>query len=79
MKINYDPEADTLYIRFKEDRIEESDELKEGIILDYNKKGEIVAIEFLEAAKILSKKPEVSIDFPFIKKFGLIPKSYVHT
>ena len=51
MKIKYDKETDVMYIQFSDDDIVESDEQKPGIIIDYNAKEEIVAIEVLNASK----------------------------
>ena len=51
MKVTYDPETDTLTIRLKEAHISESDELQEGIIADYDAKGNIVALEIFDASK----------------------------
>ncbi len=51
MKIKYDKETDVMYIRFSDDDIAESDEQKPGIIIDYNAKEEIVAIEVLNASR----------------------------
>ena len=39
--IRYDRAADALYIRIKDDRIVESDEVAPGIIVDYNDKGKL--------------------------------------
>jgi hypothetical protein len=39
MKITYDPEVDVLCILFSNASIEESDENKPGVILDYDKDG----------------------------------------
>ena len=50
MKINYDPEVDILRIVFNDNEIEESDEDKPGIILDYDKKGNVVGLEILDAS-----------------------------
>jgi len=51
MKISYDPEVDVLRILFSSQDIEESDEDKPGVIIDYDKEGNIVGIEVLEASK----------------------------
>jgi len=51
MKVIYDPETDTLNLIFKEETIAESDELGEGIIVDYDRQGKIVSIEILDASE----------------------------
>ena len=51
MKITYDAEVDVLRIVFSNTPIEESDEDKPGVILDYDKDGNIVGLEILEASK----------------------------
>jgi uncharacterized protein YuzE len=51
MKITHDPEVDVLRILFSNAPIEESDEEKSGIILDYDKDGNIVGLEILNASK----------------------------
>jgi uncharacterized protein YuzE len=51
MKVTYDPEVDVLRILFSGASIEESDEDKPGIIIDYDKNGNIVGMEILEASK----------------------------
>jgi uncharacterized protein YuzE len=51
MKVYYDPEVDVLRILFSNQAIEESDEDKPGVIIDYDKKGNIVGLEVLEASK----------------------------
>jgi len=51
MKVTYDPEVDILRIVFKDIDIEESDEEKPGMILDYDKDGNIVGMEILDASK----------------------------
>lgn len=51
MKVKYDQEVDVLTIRFSDTPVEESDENKPGVILDYDKAGKIVGIEILNASK----------------------------
>lgn len=47
MKITYDSEVDVLRIIFSNAEIEESDEEKSGIILDYDEVGNIIGIEII--------------------------------
>ncbi len=51
MKITYDRETDTLRVIFSHAPIEESDEEKPGVILDYDDKGQLVGVEILDASK----------------------------
>ena len=69
MKIRYDEEADVIYLRFRDGKIAESDEIKEGVIVDYDSKGKPIAIEILNANEILAKRPELVVDFPPKVKF----------
>lgn len=54
MKTIYDAEADALYVRFTDTPICESEEVAEGVVLDFDRQGKIVAIEVLDASKNLS-------------------------
>jgi uncharacterized protein YuzE len=51
MRIRYSKEADALYIRLKEIKIEDSDEVSPDLIIDYDIDGNVVGIEILEASK----------------------------
>lgn len=51
MKVTYDPEVDVLRIRFSERKVQESDEDKPGVILDYDENGAIVGLEILQASQ----------------------------
>jgi uncharacterized protein YuzE len=59
MKIIYDQETDTMTVLFKESNVEESDEAKSGIIIDYDKIGDIVSIEILDAKKRITQPTQV--------------------
>lgn len=61
MKVIYDKETDTLSIILRDGRIVESDEAREGLILDYDKAGRIVSIELLDASEQV-KSPQ-SVEF----------------
>ncbi|MCX6156053.1 MAG: DUF2283 domain-containing protein [Candidatus Kapabacteria bacterium] len=51
MKIKYDKDVDVMNIQFSDAEIIETDEDKAGIIIDYDKDGNIVEIEVLNASK----------------------------
>ena len=51
MRVTYDPEVDVLRILLSNAPIEESDEEKPGVILDYDKDGNIVGLEILDASQ----------------------------
>ena len=59
MKVTYDPEVDVLRILLSNAPIEESDEDKPGVILDYDKDGNIVGLEILDASKRVSNPRSV--------------------
>lgn len=50
MKVSFDEKADAIYIRFDESKIIESEEIKPGIIFDFDEKDQLVAIEILNVA-----------------------------
>ena len=51
MKVTHDLEMDVLHILLSSAPIEESDEDKPGIIFDYDKDGNVVGLEILDASK----------------------------
>ncbi|MCC5660503.1 DUF2283 domain-containing protein [Nostoc sp. XA010] len=51
MKITYNPEVDILRIILSDVPIEDSDEEKPGVILDYDEDGNIIGLEILDASK----------------------------
>lgn len=51
MKTIYDAESDALYVRFADSPVVESEEVADGVVLDFDGDGKIVGFEFLEARK----------------------------
>lgn len=51
MKTRYDSEADALYMRFGDAAILESEEVRPGVIFDFDAEGKIVGIEVLDVSK----------------------------
>ncbi len=51
MKVSYDAEVDIIRIVLSDREIVESEENGSGVILDYDKKGNIVAMEVLNASE----------------------------
>ena len=56
MKIEYDREADALYIQLKEAKVDDNIDIEEGVTVDLDEKRHIVGIEILDASKRLSLK-----------------------
>jgi len=61
LKIEYDREADALYIQLREAFVEDNIDIEEGITVDLDGKRHIVGIEILDASKKLSLKDLVNI------------------
>jgi len=47
MEFSFDKIANTLYLRFSNEEIQESDEIAKGIIVDYGKSEQLVGVEIL--------------------------------
>jgi uncharacterized protein YuzE len=55
MRTEYDPEANAIYVRFSDEEIDHTDEVRPGIIVDYDARGHVVGIEMLDAKTLLSE------------------------
>lgn len=51
MKIEFDQEADALYVELAAGEIEKTEEIKPGLILDYDAHGNILGVEMLYISK----------------------------
>ena len=56
MKIKYAAEVDALYITLTDKEIEDTDEVSKDLVVDYDKDGDVVGVEVLNAS--LNKDPE---------------------
>lgn len=61
MKIEYDKEADALYIQLREAYVDDNIDIEGGITVDLDEKRNIVGIEILDASRKLSLKDIVNI------------------
>lgn len=66
MKVTYDPEVDVLRIVFSNVPVEESDEDKPGVILDYGKDGSVVGMEILDASEHMEN--------PMVMEYTIVPE-----
>lgn len=55
MKVIYDPETDSLTVILMDVPVKESDEIRDGLIVDYGDDCRIVAIEMLDASENVSE------------------------
>mgnify|MGYP001015633018 CR=1 FL=1 len=62
MKIQYDPQADALYIRLLAGDVTESDEVREGMVFDYDAEGRVLGIEILDVSKRADNPTEVAFE-----------------
>ncbi len=51
MNIRYDPATDSLYIHLSDDPSVDSDELQDGVVLDYDASGAFVGIDLQQASR----------------------------
>ena len=66
MRMRYSQEADAIYIRLKENKIVNSDEISDGVIVDYDENGNMVGIEILWVSE------KVDIDQLIIQSFNKV-------
>jgi len=55
MKIEYSKEVDALYIKFRDAKIVDSEDIEEGITVDLDEQRRIVGIEVLDASEKIDK------------------------
>ena len=55
MRVHFDQESDAIYFRLDDSKIVESEEVKPGIVLDFNEQNQVVGVEILNAGKRVSE------------------------
>ena len=50
MKISFDPKYDVLYLKFSEDKIANTIEADDVVLIDYGDRGQIIGIEIINAS-----------------------------
>lgn len=63
MRVKVDRKSDALYFRLDESRIVESEEVRPGVILDYDAEDRVVGVEFLNISSRAPIDELTSIQF----------------
>ena len=61
MKIEYDKEADALYVQFREAFVEDNVDVADGVSVDLDDEGHVIGIEILDVSKKLSLQDMANI------------------
>jgi uncharacterized protein YuzE len=63
MRLKIDHQNDALYFRLDESEIVESEEVRPGVILDYDAEGNVIGIELLSLSERVSSDNLKSLQF----------------
>ena len=63
MKIKMDKGGDALYFRLDESRIVDSEEVRPGVILDFDEQNNVVGVEFLNVSSRATPEELSSLQF----------------
>jgi uncharacterized protein YuzE len=62
MKVEYDRYADAIYIRFRAGTVVESDEVRPGVVLDFDADGKVLGIEMLDVSERTDNPRELAME-----------------
>ena len=62
MKLEYDQQADAMYIRLRAANVAESEEVHPGVVLDFDAHGEVVGIELLDDSQRTDNPRELAME-----------------
>ena len=65
MKLHFDKDADALYLKLDESAVVESEEVRPGIVLDFNDQDQVVGIEILNVGKHVDAESLKEVNFSF--------------
>jgi len=63
MRIKVDRDSDALYFRLHEDKIVESEEVRPGVILDYDENDHVIGVEFLQVSSRATNEELSNLQF----------------
>jgi uncharacterized protein YuzE len=63
MKIQYDPQADALYIQLREVMVAHNIDIEEGVTIDFDKDRHIIGVEILDASERLTQEELANVSF----------------
>ena len=62
MKIEYDQQADAMYIRLRAGTVAESDEVRPGVVLDFDSNGRVLGIEMIDVSERTDNPRELAME-----------------
>jgi uncharacterized protein YuzE len=62
MKIEYSKAADAIYVSFKENFVASSKEIEDGVVIDFDEKGQFIGIEVLDVSQRFSLSDIVNVN-----------------
>ncbi len=62
MKIEYDRRADAMYIRLRAGTVVESDEVRPGVVFDFDADGKVLGIEMLDMSERTDNPRELAME-----------------
>jgi uncharacterized protein YuzE len=59
MKLEYDSQADAAYIKLSEAEVVDSEEVRPGVVVDYDAQDRVIGIELLHVRK---QRPDINLN-----------------
>ncbi len=59
MKLQYDSEVDAAYVTLSDAKVTDSEEIRPGVVVDYDAHDRVVGIEILHVRK---ERPDINLD-----------------